>query len=68
VATPLTRSTPARARLRGLSPAEAAEACAAGGLLVDIRPAAQREREGEVPGADVAGGFQAWKAAGLPVG
>ena len=114
----------ARARLRRLSPAEAAGACTAGALLVDIRPAAQREREGIVPGArviernvlewrldpaspdrmpevtdhdqvvvvlcsagftsslaaatlqdmgfrnatDVAGGFQAWKAAGLPVG
>ena len=113
----------ARARLRRLSPAEAADACTAGALLVDIRPAAQREREGIVPGArviernvlewrldpaspdripevtdhdqvvvvlcsagytsslaaatlqdmgfrnatDVAGGFQAWKAAGLPV-
>ena len=114
----------ARARLRRLSPAEAADACAAGALLVDIRPAEQRGREGEVHGArviernvlewrldpaspdripevtdhdqvvvvlcpvgftsslaaatlqdmgfrnatDVAGGFQAWKAAGLPVG
>ena len=114
----------ARARLRRLSPAEAADACAAGALLVDIRPAAQRAQEGEVPGGrviernvlewrldpaspdripevtdhdqvvvvlcsagytsslaaatlqdmgfrnatDVAGGFQAWKAAGLPVG
>ena len=113
----------ARARLRRLSPAEAADAQAAGALLVDTRPAAQREREGEVPGALViertvlewrldpassdripevtghdqavvvvcsegyssslaaatlqgmgfrnatlAGGFQAWKAAGLPVG
>jgi rhodanese-related sulfurtransferase len=114
----------ARARLRRLSPAEAADAQAAGALLVDTRPAAQREREGEVPGAlviernvlewrldpaspdripevtghdqvvvvvcsegyssslaaamlqdmgfrnatDLAGGFQAWKAAGLPVG
>jgi rhodanese-related sulfurtransferase len=113
----------ARARLRRLSPAEAADAFAAGALLVDIRPTAQREREGDVPGArviernvlewrldpassdripevtdhdqvvvvlcsagytsslaaatlqdmgfrnatDVAGGFQAWKAAGLPV-
>ena len=113
----------ARAQLRRLSPAEAADAYVAGALLVDIRPAAQREREGEVPGArviernvlewrldpaspdripevtdhdqvvvvlcsagytsslaaatlqdmgfhnatDVAGGFQAWKAAGLPV-
>ena len=114
----------ARARLRGLSPADAADALAAGALVVDTRPAAQREREGEMPGAlviernvlewrldpaspdripdvtgydqvvvvvcsegyssslaaavlqdmgfrnatDVAGGFQAWKAAGLPVG
>ena len=114
----------ARARLRRMSPAEAADACAAGALLVDIRPAAQRALEGEAPGArviernvlewrldpaspdripevtdhdqvvvvlcsagytsslaaatlqdmgfrnatDVAGGFQAWKAAGLPVG
>ena len=113
----------ARARLRRLSPAEAADASAAGALLVDIRPAEQRGREGEVHGArviernvlewrldpasadripevtdhdqvvvvlcsagytsslaaatlqdmgfrnatDVAGGFQAWKAAGLPV-
>ena len=114
----------ARARLRRLSPAEAADVLAAGALVVDTRPAAQREREGEMPGAlviernvlewrldpaspdripdvtgydqvvvvvcsegyssslaaatlqdmgfrnatDVAGGFQAWKAAGLPVG
>ena len=114
----------ARARLRRLSPAETADALAAGALVVDTRPAAQREREGEMPGAlviernvlewrldpaspdripdvtgydqvvvvvcsegyssslaaavlqdmgfrnatDVAGGFQAWKAAGLPVG
>ena len=113
----------ARARLQRLSPSEAADACAAGALLVDIRPATQRAREGEAPGArviernvlewrldpaspdripevtdhdqvvvvlcsagytsslaaatlqdmgfrnatDVAGGFQAWKAAGLPV-
>ena len=114
----------ARARLRRLSPADAADALAAGALVVDTRPAAQREREGEMPGAlviernvlewrldpaspdrvpdvtgydqvvvvvcsdgyssslaaaalqdmgfrnatDVAGGFRAWKAAGLPVG
>jgi rhodanese-related sulfurtransferase len=114
----------ARDRLRRLSPAEAADALAAGALVVDTRPAAQREREGAMPGAlviernvlewrldpaspdripgvtgydqavvvvcsegyssslaaaalqdmgfrnatDVAGGFQAWKAAGLPVG
>jgi rhodanese-related sulfurtransferase len=114
----------ARARLRLSSPAETADAQAAGALVVDTRPAAQREREGEMPGAlviernvlewrldpaspdripevtghdqvvvvvcsegyssslaaaalqdlgyrnatDLAGGFQAWKAAGLPVG
>ncbi len=114
----------ARARLHRLSPAETADALAAGALVVDTRPAAQREREGEMPGAlviernvlewrldpaspdripevtghdqvvvvvcsegyssslaaaalqdlgyrnatDLAGGFQAWKAAGLPVG
>ena len=113
-----------RARLRRLSPAETADALAAGALVVDTRPAAQREREGAMPGAlviernvlewrldpaspdrvpdvtgydqvvvvvcsegyssslaaaalqdigfrnatDVAGGFRAWKAAGLPVG
>jgi rhodanese-related sulfurtransferase len=111
----------ARATLRRLGPVEAAAAVAAGGLLVDIRPAAQRAEEGEVPGAlvvernvlewrlepggeaalpvadadlhvvvlcsegytsslaaaalqelgvhratDVAGGFRAWAAAGLP--
>jgi rhodanese-related sulfurtransferase len=113
----------ARARLRRLSPAEAADALAAGALVVDIRPTEQRGREGELPGAiviernvlewrldpastdripevtghdqvvvvvcsegytsslaaatlqdlgfrdatDLVGGFQAWKAAGLPV-
>jgi rhodanese-related sulfurtransferase len=113
----------ARARLRRLSPAETADALAAGALVVDIRPAEQRGREGAMPGArviernvlewrldpaspdripdvtdheqvvvvvcsegytsslvaatlqdmgfrnatDLAGGFQAWKAAGLPV-
>ncbi|MGW6129173.1 rhodanese-like domain-containing protein [Cellulomonas sp. NPDC055163] len=41
----------ARARLRRLSPAEAAEAHARGAVLVDIRPAAQRAAEGTVPGA-----------------
>jgi len=41
----------ARARLRRLSPADAADALAAGALVVDTRPAAQREREGEMPGA-----------------
>ena len=123
----------ARARLRRLSPQEAAAALAHPGtapgvpagavaraVLVDIRPAAQRAAEGEIPGAlivernvlewrfdpeidtrvpeaghdtlvivvcsegytsslaaaslldlgvpatDVVGGFQAWRAAGLP--
>jgi len=114
----------ARARLgHRPSPAEAAEAQAAGALLVDIRPVEQRLRDGEIPGAvfiernvlewrldptsrwrhpevtrtdrplvvvcnegyqsslsatvaldlgwtsatDLAGGFQAWRRAGLPV-
>lgn len=41
----------ARARLRRLPPVEAHRATAAGAVLVDIRPAAQRRVEGEVPGA-----------------
>jgi rhodanese-related sulfurtransferase len=41
----------ARSRLARLSPREAPERMAAGALLVDIRPAAQRELEGEVSGA-----------------
>jgi rhodanese-related sulfurtransferase len=41
----------ARSRLDRLSPHEAADRMAAGALLVDIRPAAQRAREGEVSGA-----------------
>ncbi len=109
----------ARARLNRVTPAEVP----AGAVLVDIRPAAQRASEGEIPGAlivernvlewrfdprsdarlpiadrfdlpvvvfcsegytsslaaaalqdlglhlatDLAGGFQAWKRAGLPV-
>lgn len=113
----------ARAELDRLTPAEAADAQAAGGLLVDIRYAALRERDGTIPGAlvvernelewrldplcphrakeatghdlrvvaicdegyasslaavslrrlglhratDLVGGFQAWRAAGLPV-
>lgn len=111
-----------RSRLRRLEPVAAHRAWAAGAVLVDIRPAAQRAAEGEVPGAllvernvlewrfdpasdarlpvatghhlqvivlcsegytsslaaaslldlglhratDVVGGFQAWRAAGLP--
>jgi rhodanese-related sulfurtransferase len=43
----------ARAGLRRLTPVEAAEACARGALLVDTRTAAQRARQGELPGAVV---------------
>ncbi|WP_190131475.1 rhodanese-like domain-containing protein [Streptomyces mashuensis] len=113
----------ARAELVRLGPAEAAGVQASGGLLVDIRTAAQRERDGTIPGAlavernvlewrldptcphrlpqatghdlpvvvvcdegyassfaavslrrlglwratDLVGGYQAWRAAGLPV-
>jgi rhodanese-related sulfurtransferase len=41
----------ARQRLQRLGPAEAYEAVGSGALLVDIRPQAQRAREGAVPGA-----------------
>jgi rhodanese-related sulfurtransferase len=41
----------ARSRLQRVTPAQAAERWAAGAVLVDIRPAAQRAVEGEVPGA-----------------
>ncbi|HTX81358.1 MAG TPA: rhodanese-like domain-containing protein [Streptosporangiaceae bacterium] len=112
----------ARAHLERLDPHEAYVATGDGALLVDIRPAAQRAAEGEIPGAlivernvlewrfdpasdarlpvasydlqvivvcsegytsslaaaalqelgvhrstDLAGGFRAWEAAGLPV-
>lgn len=43
----------ARERLRRLEPAAAARRIDGGALLVDIRPAAQRQREGEIPGATV---------------
>jgi rhodanese-related sulfurtransferase len=43
----------ARSRLRRLDPRQAASLAGDGGLLVDIRPAAQRQQEGEVPGAIV---------------
>ena len=66
----------ARARLRRLSPAEAADAQAAGALLVDIRSAGCTSSLAAATlqdmvfrnATDVAGGFQAWKATGLPVG
>jgi rhodanese-related sulfurtransferase len=41
----------ARSRLCRLGPLEAATRLAAGAVLVDIRPAAQRAIEGSVPGA-----------------
>jgi len=41
----------ARARIARVTPHEAAQRLAAGALLVDIRPAAQRAREGSVPGS-----------------
>ncbi len=41
----------ARARLRRLDPEPAHRALAGGAVLVDIRPAAQRAAEGQVPGA-----------------
>ena len=41
----------ARSRITRVTPLEAAARVAAGGLLVDIRPAAQRHREGWVAGA-----------------
>jgi rhodanese-related sulfurtransferase len=113
----------ARASLRRVGPTQARRAVEAGALLVDIRPADLRDRDGTIPGAlvigrnvlewrldptsadripemvshdkhvivfcdegyasslaarslqqlgvggatDLVGGFQAWKAAGLPV-
>jgi rhodanese-related sulfurtransferase len=112
----------ARARLDRLSPLQVSRAAREGAVLVDIRPAAQRAAEGEIPGTlivernvlewrfdpasdarlpqasydlqvvvvcsegytsslaaaalqdlgirgatDLAGGFRAWQAAGLPV-
>jgi rhodanese-related sulfurtransferase len=41
----------ARARITRIGPLEAAARVVAGAVLVDIRPAAQRAVEGEVPGA-----------------
>jgi rhodanese-related sulfurtransferase len=41
----------ARARLDRLTPQQALRAVSAGAVLVDIRPAAQRAAEGEIPGA-----------------
>jgi rhodanese-related sulfurtransferase len=41
----------ARARLDRVTPIQAAARIADGAVLVDIRPAAQRAREGQVPGS-----------------
>jgi rhodanese-related sulfurtransferase len=41
----------ARSRIDRVEPAEAAKRMAAGALLVDTRPAFQRDADGEVPGA-----------------
>ncbi len=41
----------ARRRIRRVEPEELASVVARGGLVVDIRPAAQRADEGELPGA-----------------
>jgi rhodanese-related sulfurtransferase len=41
----------ARTRLDRLTPRQALRGVAAGAVLVDIRPAAQRVAEGEIPGA-----------------
>jgi rhodanese-related sulfurtransferase len=43
----------ARARLRRLTPQEAFGVLSDGGMLVDIRPAAQRAEQGEIPGSTV---------------
>jgi rhodanese-related sulfurtransferase len=43
----------ARARLVRVSPEQAHAEVAAGAVLIDIRPRAQRELEGEIPGAVV---------------
>ncbi len=43
----------ARSRLHRLTPAEARSAAASGALLVDIRYAALRDRDGTIPGARI---------------
>jgi rhodanese-related sulfurtransferase len=43
----------ARGRLIRLMPREAFGEVAAGGVLIDIRPAAQRAEQGEIPGSTV---------------
>ncbi|HEV7734613.1 MAG TPA: rhodanese-like domain-containing protein [Candidatus Binatia bacterium] len=41
----------ARARLARVTPQAAATVASRGGLLVDLRPQSERQREGEMPGA-----------------
>ena len=43
----------ARARLVRLTPREALGELVAGGVLIDIRPAAQRAAQGEIPGSTI---------------
>jgi len=63
----------ARRRIVRLAPEHAVSACRAGAVLVDIRPAAQREAEGELPGALVVERnvlewrFDPWSEARLPM-
>ncbi|WP_280242625.1 rhodanese-like domain-containing protein [Nocardia abscessus] len=45
--------TRARAQLERVAPQQAAELQSQGGLIVDIRPYANRSEEGEIPGAVV---------------
>ena len=43
----------ARARLVRLTPGQAFREAAGGGVLIDIRPAAQRTAQGEIPGSTI---------------
>ena len=43
----------ARARLRRLTPQQAFGEVSLGGVLIDIRPAAQRAEQGEIPGSTI---------------
>ena len=45
--------TAARARLLRLTPQQAFREVSGGGVLIDIRPAAQRAEQGEIPGSVV---------------
>jgi rhodanese-related sulfurtransferase len=63
----------ARRRIVRLAPEHAVSACRAGAVLVDIRPAAQRAAEGELPGAlavernVLEWRFDPWSEARLPM-